>query len=60
MNSSYFELREHATSSNDYLLYNQTTGILYYDPDGSKSTDQVQIAQLAAGAALSYHDVFIV
>ena len=60
VNSSYFELREHATSSNDYLLYNQTTGILYYDPDGSKSADQVQIAQLAAGAALSYHDVFII
>jgi Ca2+-binding RTX toxin-like protein len=33
VNSSYFELREHAAHSNDYLLYNRATGILSYDPD---------------------------
>ncbi|RWA76413.1 hypothetical protein EN836_07485 [Mesorhizobium sp. M1C.F.Ca.ET.193.01.1.1] len=60
VNSSYFELREHATSSNDHLLYNRTTGVLYYDPDGSKSTAQVEIAHLEPGAALTYHDVFVV
>ncbi|RWK07467.1 calcium-binding protein [Mesorhizobium sp.] len=60
VNSSYFELREHATSSNDHLLYNRTTGVLYYDPDGSKSTPQVEIAHLEPGAALTYHDVFVV
>lgn len=60
VNSSYFELREHATSHNDYLLYNRTTGILYYDPDGSKSIPQVEIAHLEPGAALTFHDVFVV
>ncbi|TGQ63624.1 MAG: hypothetical protein E5V49_04280 [Mesorhizobium sp.] len=58
--SGYFELREHAEHSNDHLLYNRATGILYYDPDGSKSTPQVEIAHLEPGAALTYHDVFVI
>ena len=60
VSSSYFELREHAEHSNDYLLYNRATGVLSYDPDGSKSTPQVEIAHLEPGAALTYHDVFVV
>ncbi|RUU13217.1 calcium-binding protein [Mesorhizobium sp. USDA-HM6] len=60
VDSSYFELREHATHSNDHLLYNRATGVLYYDPDGSKSAPQVEIAHLEPGAALTYHDVFVV
>ncbi|TIU01027.1 MAG: calcium-binding protein [Mesorhizobium sp.] len=60
VNSGYFELREHAEHSNDHLLYNRATGVLYYDPDGSKSTPQVEIAHLEPGAALTYHDVFVV
>ncbi|MER8747917.1 hypothetical protein NKH57_01305 [Mesorhizobium sp. M1050] len=60
VNSSYFELRQHATSHNDYLLYNQTTGILYYDPDGSKSAAQMEIAHLQAGAVLTFHDVYVI
>ncbi|RWC30020.1 calcium-binding protein [Mesorhizobium sp.] len=60
VSSSYFELREHAAHSNDYLLYNRATGVLSYDPDGSKSIPQVEIAHLEPGAALTYHDVFVV
>lgn len=60
VNSSYFELREHATHSNDHLLYNRATGVLSYDPDGSRSAPQVEIAHLEPGAALTYHDVFVV
>ncbi|MDX8492459.1 hypothetical protein RFN29_12800 [Mesorhizobium sp. VK22B] len=60
VNSGYFELREHAEHSNDHLLYNRATGVLYYDPDGSRSAPQVEIARLEPGAALTYHDVFVV
>ncbi|AZO70879.1 MAG: hypothetical protein E5V92_23065 [Mesorhizobium sp.] len=60
VNSGYFELREHAEHTNDHLLYNRSTGVLYYDPDGSKSAPQVEIAHLEPGAALTYHDVFVV
>jgi Ca2+-binding RTX toxin-like protein len=60
VNSSYFELRQHATAGNDYLLYNKTTGILYYDPDGVNSIPQVEIAHFKAGTALTYHDVFVI
>jgi Ca2+-binding RTX toxin-like protein len=60
VNSSYFELREKAVSSNDYLLYNQKTGVLSYDADGSKSGAQVEIAKFKPGTALTYNDMFII
>ena len=60
VNSSYFALRERAASSHDYLLYNKTTGILYYDPDGSNPIAQVEIAHFKPGTALSYNDVFVI
>ena len=43
----------------DRVIYNQTTGALYYDADGTGSTAAVQIAQLTAGTILTASDVFI-
>ncbi|MEI6643887.1 MAG: calcium-binding protein [Novosphingobium sp.] len=39
-----------AHDSTDRLIYNTTTGILYYDPDGKGGTAAVQIALLAKSA----------
>jgi len=44
----------------DRIIYNLSTGALYYDADGNGSTAAVQIAQLTANTALSYQDIFIV
>jgi Ca2+-binding RTX toxin-like protein len=44
--------------SNDRLIYDQTTGKLYYDADGSGLGAAVQIATLSNLAAL-HHDDFL-
>lgn len=46
--------------ASDRIIYNSTTGALYYDADGNGSTAAVQIAQLTANTALTYQDIFIV
>jgi serralysin len=45
--------------SSDRVIYNQTTGALYYDADGTGATASVQFAQLSAGTVLSSSDFFI-
>ncbi|WP_207062718.1 calcium-binding protein, partial [Motiliproteus sp. SC1-56] len=45
-----------AADANDYLIYDSTSGALYYDPDGSGAEGAVQFASLSAGLALSAGD----
>lgn len=51
-----------ATDANDYLVYNRTTGVLYYDATGSTNglTDALQVAQLGTGLALTSADFVLV
>jgi len=50
-----------ATDANDHLLYNATTGALYYDADGSGSASAaIQFATLGTGLALTASDFVIV
>lgn len=48
--------------ANDRVLYNTTTGNLWYDPDGLGAFVPILIAQLGAGShpTLSHSDIFIV
>ena len=50
-----------AHDANDYLIYNRTTGALYYDADGN-GTDAaaVQLATIGSGLALSHLDFVVV
>ncbi len=46
--------------ADDRVMYNSTTGALYYDADGNQSTAAVQIAQMTANTVLTYQDFFII
>jgi len=43
----------------DRVIYNTSTGVLYFDPDGSGSRSAVQIAILDGHPALAHSDVLI-
>lgn len=50
-----------AADANDYLIYNTTTGALYYDADGSGTgSTAVQFASLSHGLALSNLDFVVI
>jgi hypothetical protein len=45
--------------SNDHLIFNTTTGALFYDPDGSGRETMLQIATLTGVSDLTYTDFWI-
>ena len=49
-----------AADANDLLLYNTSTGALYFDADGSGATAAVQFATLGTGLALTVSDFFVI
>lgn len=58
--SSAFYAGSAAHDSTDRIIYNQTTGALYFDADGTGSTAAKQFAQLSPGLAVSNADFAIV
>ncbi|MFI3157191.1 MAG: lectin-like protein [Methylococcaceae bacterium] len=49
-----------AVDSNDYLIYNSSTGALTYDADGSGAGAGVQIALLGVSLALTHADFVVI
>jgi Ca2+-binding RTX toxin-like protein len=49
-----------AADSNDYLIYNTTTGFLYYDANGSATGGAIQIATLTGRPLLTASDFLII
>lgn len=45
-----------AADADDFVIYDSTTGALYYDPNGNVAGGQIQFATLAAGLALTNAD----
>jgi Ca2+-binding RTX toxin-like protein len=49
-----------ALDGNDRIIYDDTTGALYYDADSVGGADAVQFAELSTGLALTYLDFLVV
>lgn len=48
-----------AHDADDRILYNQKTGVVYYDPDGTGAEQAMAFAKVKAGTKLTYKDFFI-
>ncbi|MFZ6818078.1 hypothetical protein [Undibacterium sp. Ji22W] len=46
LESAYFKLGNMAGDSDDYIIYDRSTGNLYFDPDGNGNLPQIVIATL--------------
>jgi Ca2+-binding RTX toxin-like protein len=55
-----FRIGAAALDVNDRIIYNDVTGALYYDADGSDAGAAVQFAQLSSGLAMTHLDFFVV
>ena len=56
---SEFHIGKHAHDANDYIIYHQSSGALYYDSNGNDPGGMVQIAQLDPGQALKASDFIV-
>ncbi len=57
--SAQFTIGAAATNTSTRFIYNSTTGGLFFDADGTGLTQQVQIATLSTGLALTNADIFV-
>ena len=60
INKAFFTIGDNAKDKNDYLIYNDKTGKLYYDADGSGSKAKVEIATLSKNLKMTYHDFYVI
>lgn len=60
LNATYFKIGTMATDSNDYLIYNETSGALFYDNDGNGENAAVQFATLSLNLVMTNTDFFVV
>jgi Ca2+-binding RTX toxin-like protein len=60
LNKAFFTIGAKAKDANDYLVYNKSKGVLYYDIDGSGGKAAVEIATLKKNLKMTYKDFFII
>lgn len=56
--NSAFVVGTQALDANDRIIYDQATGNIYYDADGSGAGEKVLFAQVAAGTVLTAADFY--
>lgn len=60
VNGAFFHLGAAPADANDYLNYNQATGVLTYDTNGNGAGGSTVIATLDNHAALQANDIFVI
>jgi len=56
---SQFVIGTAAQDAGDRIIYNDATGAVYYDSDGTGAAAAIQFAELSPGLALTNHDFFV-
>jgi Ca2+-binding RTX toxin-like protein len=60
LNKAFFTIGPKAKDKNDYLIYNDKKGVLYYDADGSRKGTAIEIATLKKKLKMTEKDFFII
>jgi Ca2+-binding RTX toxin-like protein len=60
LNKDFFKVGSKAKDRNDYIVYDNKKGILYYDADGSGKRAAVEITKLAKNLKLTADDFFVI
>ncbi len=55
-----FVIGSAAADASDRFIYNQNTGALFFDSDGTGETEQEQFATLSTGLAMTNADIFVI
>jgi VCBS repeat-containing protein len=55
-----FVLGTTATDASDRFIYNQSTGALFFDIDGTGASTQIQIATLTTKPVIGFNDIFVI
>jgi VCBS repeat-containing protein len=60
LSKSFFTIGDKAKDKNDYVIYDDKKGKLYYDADGSGKGKQVEIATLSKNLKMTEKDFFVI
>ncbi|WP_281023995.1 calcium-binding protein [Microvirga flavescens] len=61
LKKGFFTIGEKAKDKNDYIIYDDKKGVLYYDADGSGTKSKaVEIATLSKNLKITYKDFFVI
>ncbi|MCB8819118.1 hypothetical protein [Microvirga rosea] len=60
LNKAFFSIGDHAKDKNDYLIYDNKKGVLFYDADGSGAGKAMEIATLSKKLKMTYKDFFVI
>lgn len=57
--AAQFRIGTKAGDSSDRFIYNEATGALLFDADGTGASAQVQFAQLSTNLGITNNDIFV-
>ena len=60
LNKNYFTIGDKAQDKNDFVIYDNKKGILYYDADGSGKGAAIQFATLTKNLKMTASDFFVI
>jgi hypothetical protein len=60
VSKAFFTIGSSSKDKNDYIIYDNKKGVLYYDADGSGAGRQVEIAKLSKNLKLTSNDLFVI